>query len=392
MTALNEHSATILIVDDLAENIEVLGTLIRKNKYKVAVAMNGEEAIAVAKKILPDLILLDIAMPGRDGFSVCKTLKCDPVTENIPVIFLTAKVESEDIVAGFSLGAVDYITKPFKSAELLMRVKTHLTIKNLQNELRLTNERLEEKVIERTRELEKAKEKAELSDNLKSEFLSSISHEIRTPLNAVISSASLIESEMEGKIDEYLKPIFESLKKGSYRIIRTVDLVLNMAQLHTNSYQIKMEKLDVAEILMLVSSKYKSAAKEKKVALEINDLIKDAFVTADYYAVVEIFEQLLDNAVNFTGKGSITVSLAETENEYAASVEDSGAGIGGEYLTSLFNYFSQEDVGYTRKFEGNGLGLALTKRYCDLIKASISVESEKGKGSKFTVTFKKFAP
>jgi signal transduction histidine kinase len=390
MKGKTADSATILIVDDLVENIEVLGTLIRKNKYKVAVAMNGEDAIKVTKKILPDLILLDIAMPGKDGFSVCKTLKSDPLTESIPIIFLTAKVESEDVVAGFSIGAVDYITKPFKSAELLMRIKTHLTIKNLQNELRLANETLENKVIERTRELEKAKEKAELSDNIKSEFLSQISHEIRTPLNAVISSAGLIETEMEEKIDDYLKPIFESLKKGSHRIIRTVDLILNMAQLHTNSYELKNEKIDVAELLLLTAAKYKAPAKEKSLALNINCLIKDAFVTADYYAVEEIFGQLLDNAVNFTPKGSITVSMQETEKEYIAAIQDTGVGISDDYLTHLFTIFSQEEGGYTRKFEGNGLGLALTKKYCSLIHASIAVESKKDKGSKFSVTFNKY--
>lgn len=352
--------------------------------------MNGEDAIKVTKKILPDLILLDIAMPGKDGFSVCKTLKSDPLTESIPIIFLTAKVESEDVVAGFSIGAVDYITKPFKSAELLMRIKTHLTIKNLQNELRLANETLENKVIERTRELEKAKEKAELSDNIKSEFLSQISHEIRTPLNAVINSAGLIETEMEEKIDDYLKPIFESLKKGSHRIIRTIDLILNMAQLHTNSYELKNEKIDVAEILLLTAAKYKTPAKEKNLALNINCLIKDAFVTADYYAVEEIFQQLLDNAVNFTQKGSITVSMQETEKEYTASIQDTGVGISDDYLTHLFTVFSQEEGGYTRKFEGNGLGLALTKKYCSLIHASIAVESKKDIGSKFSVTFNKY--
>lgn len=390
MKGTTNDSATILIVDDLAENIEVLGTLIRKNKYKVAVAMNGEEAVKVTKKILPDLILLDIAMPGKDGFSVCKTLKSDPMTESIPIIFLTAKVESEDIVAGFSLGAVDYITKPFKSAELLMRIKTHLTIKNLQNELRFANETLENKVLERTRDLERAKEKAELSDNLKSEFLSQISHEIRTPLNAVISSAGLIETEMEDKIDDYLKPIFESLKKGSHRIIRTVDLILNMAQLHTNSYELKNEKLDIAEILLLTASKYKAPAKEKELTLNIHNSIKGAYVTADYYAVEEIFEQLLDNAISFTSSGSVTVSIQETEKEYIAEIQDTGVGISDDYLAHLFTVFSQEEGGYTRKFEGNGLGLALTKKYCSLINASIAVESQKNIGSKFSVTFNKY--
>ena len=105
MNTVIDFSETILIVDDLPENIEILGTVLRKNKYKVAVAMNGEDAVSISKKLLPALILLDISMPGMDGFSVCKTLKNDHLTADIPIIFVTAKVESEDIIKGFSYGA-----------------------------------------------------------------------------------------------------------------------------------------------------------------------------------------------------------------------------------------------------------------------------------------------
>jgi len=381
---------TILIVDDLAENIEILGTVLRKNNYKVAVAMNGKEAISIAKSVKPDLILLDISMPGMDGLAVCKLLKEESSTDSIPVVFVTAKTESEDIIAGFSTGAVDYITKPYKSAELLMRIKTHLTITRLQKELQKTNARLEQKVIERTLELQTAKEKAETSDKLKSEFLSQISHEIRTPLNAVISSATLIESEMQDNIDEYLKPIFQSLKKGTFRIIRTVDMILNMALIHTHSYELKKEKLDIAELLLITSLKYRSAAKEKGLSFLFNSSLKEAYIHGDYHAVTEIFEHLLDNAINYTKKGFVKVDSTETDDEYAVSVEDSGMGISEDFLSSLFTYFSQEDTGYTRKFDGNGLGLALTKKYCEMHNASISVKSRKNEGSSFTVVFKKY--
>lgn len=389
MKPVNDFTATILIVDDLAENIEVLGTVLRRNKYKVAVAMNGEEAISVSRSIIPDLILLDISMPGMDGFSVCKVLKDDLLTAEIPIIFLTAKAESDDVVTGLSLGAVDYITKPFKSPELLMRLKTHLTIKNLRDELKLANESLEKKVEERTQELKTALEKVEQSDKLKSEFLSQISHEIRTPLNAVISSASLIEVEMEDKIDEFLIPIFKSLKKGSGRIIRTVDLLLNMAQLHTNSYPIKIEKIDLSDILLLVSSKYRNFAREKNLSLEFKCPLNEAYISGDYHAVSETFEQLLDNAVNYTNQGKIVIEMYESGDKYTVVVTDTGVGISDEYLPKLFEFFSQEDVGYTRKFEGNGLGLAVTKKYCEINKAAISVESQKNTGSKFFVSFNK---
>ena len=134
-------------MDDVAKNLQVLGTILSKQEYKVAAANNGEQAIKIAKKTLPDLILLDIMMPGIDGFEVCARLKKDPMTKDIPVIFLTAKIEPEDIVKGFETGAVDYVTKPFNSTELLARAKTHLELKINRDLLKIKNEQLRELAI-----------------------------------------------------------------------------------------------------------------------------------------------------------------------------------------------------------------------------------------------------
>jgi len=137
----------VLIVDDVAKNLQVLGTILSKQEYKVAAANNGEQAIKIAKKTLPDLILLDIMMPGIDGLEICARLKKDPGTKDIPVIFLTAKIESEDIVKGFETGAVDYVTKPFNSTELLARTKTHLELKINRDLLKIKNEQLRKLAI-----------------------------------------------------------------------------------------------------------------------------------------------------------------------------------------------------------------------------------------------------
>jgi len=137
----------VLIVDDVAKNLQVLGTILSKQEYKVAAANNGEQAIKIAKITLPDLILLDIMMPGIDGFEVCARLKKDSGTKDIPVIFLTAKIEPEDIVKGFETGAVDYVTKPFNSTELLARTKTHLELKINRDLLKIKNEQLNELAI-----------------------------------------------------------------------------------------------------------------------------------------------------------------------------------------------------------------------------------------------------
>ncbi len=142
-----EKTPLVLIVDDVAKNLQVLGTILSKQNYKVAAANNGEQALKIAGNTLPDLILLDIMMPGINGFEVCSRLKKDQKTADIPVIFLTAKIEPEDIIKGFEAGAVDYVTKPFNSVELLARTKTHLELKISRDLLKSKNEQLKELAI-----------------------------------------------------------------------------------------------------------------------------------------------------------------------------------------------------------------------------------------------------
>lgn len=157
---MNTRKPHVLIVDDTQKNIQVLGAILKKQEYQISVAMNGLQALKLLNKIKPDLILLDVMMPELDGFGTCKQLKADPELKDIPVIFLTAKVEIEDIVKGFELGAVDYVTKPFNHTELIERVKTHLELKmareriaSYADELKEWNEKLEDKLDEKTKEI-----------------------------------------------------------------------------------------------------------------------------------------------------------------------------------------------------------------------------------------------
>ncbi|UCH98739.1 MAG: response regulator [Candidatus Aminicenantes bacterium] len=143
---LNEEvkNPLVLIVDDVSQNLKILGDILRAKGYRIAVATNGKQALEVVKKILPDLILLDIMMPEMDGFAACKRLKESPRTKDIPIIFLTAKIETADIVKGLELGAVDYISKPFNSTELLARVNTHLELKKARDREKELIEKLKE--------------------------------------------------------------------------------------------------------------------------------------------------------------------------------------------------------------------------------------------------------
>jgi DNA-binding response OmpR family regulator len=135
MKAVGPQKKSILIVDDVPRNIQVLVNILREKDYKISVAPGGRKALEIVDLFLPDLILLDIMMPQPDGFQVCKKLKASHKTKDIPIIFLSAKTETEDIVKGFELGAVDYVTKPFKKAELLARINTHLELRKAREEI-----------------------------------------------------------------------------------------------------------------------------------------------------------------------------------------------------------------------------------------------------------------
>ena len=233
-----------------------------------------------------------------------------------------------------------------------------------------------------------SREKAELSSKLKSEFLAQMSHEIRTPLNVMISSANLLEEENED-ISEDTATSFQLINSAGKRIIRTIDLLLNMSELHTGTYDFVKESIDLnKDVLEQVYENYLMKAKSKGLSLQLSCQTDETKITGDKYSILEIFSNLVDNAIKYTETGSVEIIVDKDEaNNLAVFVIDTGIGISKDYLPHLFDKFSQEDEGYTRKFEGNGLGLALVKEYCTLNKATLEVESEKGKGSIFKVLF-----
>ena len=237
----------------------------------------------------------------------------------------------------------------------------------------------------------KAKKLAEQSDRLKSEFLAQMSHEIRTPVNAILSFASLLREDLEDKVNEDLKTSFDIMNRAGSRIIRTVDLILNMSEIQTGTYDYIPKKFDLYnDLLESIYLTFKPKAKEKGIDLILEKETENCEITADEYTVGQIFDNLVDNAIKFTKKGSVKVRvLLNDDEELTVEVIDTGVGIRQEYLPEIFLPFTQEEQGYTRKFEGSGLGLALVKKYCDLNKATLLVESEKDKGAKFTIIFPK---
>ncbi len=251
---------------------------------------------------------------------------------------------------------------------------------------------IEEDITEKKKiesELINAKNKAEESDRLKSEFLAQMSHEIRSPINVILSYNSFLNDELSAKLEPHFKSSFESIDSAGKRLLRTIDLILNMAALQSGYIDFQLEPTDLKKILDGLLKEFDYPAKSKKLFLSFNNRSCNLIVLADEYIVTEIFQNLIGNAIKYTEAGRIEINTFDLEGgELAVEIKDTGIGISKEYLPKLFDPFSQEESGYSRRYEGNGLGLALVKNYADLIGAKIQVESTKGVGSVFTIFFK----
>ncbi len=239
------------------------------------------------------------------------------------------------------------------------------------------------------RELVDALNKAEESDKLKSAFLAQMSHEIRTPLNVILTSIPLIADEISSN-DEDLKIILDSVKSAGKRLQRTIDMILSMSSVQSGNYKATFEKFDIIPDLKNMVKEFKSLSDDKGLTLKFNHSDEEAFITADRYTVNQVFQNLINNAIKYTLKGYVEVYVKNLKNEKVKiEIRDSGIGMSEDYIQKMFTPFSQEDTGYKREFEGNGLGLALVKKYIELNRAEINVESEKNIGSVFSVVFDK---
>lgn len=238
-------------------------------------------------------------------------------------------------------------------------------------------------------ELITAKEKALESDRMKSEFIAQMSHEIRTPLNTIMSFSKMIKEDPANKISEEFSNEVDAIDAASKRIIRSIDLILNLSEIESDSYFYNPEPLDVYEdVLLNLYEEYKDIAARKGLVLKLERNAHNPVIVADKHDVAQIFSNLIDNAIKFTEKGSVEIKVYDDpENGLTVSIIDTGIGISEHFVHELFKPFTQEDHGYSRKFDGMGLGLTLVERYCKINKAKIEVNSVVSKGSTFTVTF-----
>jgi PAS domain S-box-containing protein len=256
-----------------------------------------------------------------------------------------------------------------RPSKYIMQVLDISDIKNAQKELIVA--------------LEKAKE----SDRLKSAFLAQMSHEIRTPLNVILTSVPILAEDI-GDADEDIKTILFSVGSAGKRLHRTIDMILSMSAIQSGNYKPDFESFNIMEEVKNLTEEFRSITDEKGLGLVFQSNASTTEVVADKYTVVQIFQNLIGNAIKYTPKGKVTILVEDGEKKgVVVKVCDTGIGLSKEYIEKMFIPFSQEDVGQKREYEGNGLGLALVKEYVEINNAIIKVESEKEKGSVFSVTF-----
>lgn len=233
-----------------------------------------------------------------------------------------------------------------------------------------------------------AKDEAEKANELKTEFLAQISHEIRSPMNAIISFANLLKEELSEKMTPDHKEYFDGIDSAGHRLIRTVDMILNSSELQIGTYEPTFTEVAlIGDILRKVESEFDLSIAKKGLQYDFISDVEEVVILGDRYSIYQLFVNLMDNAIKYTKLGSISVRVEKNEELVKVSIVDTGIGMSEDFMTKIYTPFAQEYRGYSRSYEGNGLGLSLVKKYCEINKINIDVESRKGIGSKFTLIF-----
>jgi two-component system sensor histidine kinase/response regulator len=367
-TDIKKPIPTVLVVDDNPKNVQIIALLLHEQKYKIIIAVNGKSAIDLVERARPDLILMDVMMPGMDGFEACQIIKIKPENANIPVIFLTALSEKVNIVKGFEAGGVDYITKPFNKEELISRIKTHLELKFARDEMqKMTNHLVE-------------------LNSIKDKMFSVISHDLRSPLGSIKMTLDFLKSDtkQQYKIEDFRNSV-SLLAQTTDEVFGLLENLLGWAKSQSGNLSVIAEDIKVLDLVNSVYLLHKGSFVNKKLNFE-NHVADSNVVNADLNMLKTVLRNLLSNAIKYTPEGgTITVSTTEIAGNTRIVVTDTGVGISVENLPKILDEKQHISTYGTNKESGSGLGLVLCQSFAKSNNGRLFVESEPGKGSSFII-------
>jgi len=359
---INEQS--ILIVDDVPKNIQLLGSILKEEAYELEFATSGKEALEWLNSKQFDLVLLDIMMPEMDGFEVCRRIKENAATREISIIFLTAKADFQSIIQGFESGAVDYITKPYNRKELLVRVKTHLTMQQQRKQLELTS-------------------------SFEKKIFSIIGHDLRSPMGNIrtyIEAFLLANNNLDESVITLLKDLY-LLSDNAFNLLENL---LNWAKSQSGGIVCRPQQEDISFLIKNVIALFALQAESKKIHLKFegSDAI-DGFFDPELISVV--IRNLVSNALKFTPRGGfvrimVHHTLENDQERLIIQVTDTGTGMSFETIDNLMNKNVHYTAYGTDNEKGSGLGFQLCKEFVALNQGHIWIESTPSAGSSFYVS------
>jgi two-component system, sensor histidine kinase and response regulator len=352
--------ARILVVDDQPANIQIVGAVLGKLGHEIIPASDGATALKRVALRMPDLILLDLLMPGMNGCEVCLQLKLNPDWKDIPVIFLSAADDKELIVRALNAGGVDYITKPFNQAELISRVRTQLALKTARDQLK------------------------HLAED-KDELLGILAHDLKNFLGGINMSAELMSRQIERFKDERLTQLSDNMIRSSALAMAFVkEFLANSASDHGFSF--KPAAVNLNEIANAAVEQYQEAARRKKIIIQMDFPPEAVIAHADFFALDQVLDNLISNALKFSpADREIFVSVRSINHHAECVVRDEGPGFTAEDKEKMFRRYGRLSARPTDGEPSTGLGLSIVRKLVQGMKGELLCESTPGNGATFTV-------
>jgi len=367
----NIFQSKVLIVDDVPQNVQLIGSLIIPYGFNIAIAQDGEKAIEIAEKFLPDIILMDINIPKIDGIAATKILSESPITNGIPIILITAMDSSNDVIRGFEAGAVDYIKKPFDTAELMKRITIHLDIKITKDKIISQNKKLIE--------LNATKDK----------FFNLVSHDLRGPFSGTLGITELVLENTEAFDKNELIEIISKIHVSMKQQLQQFENLIDWAKVKTGLSELHPEKVMLGTLIDDCIKNLLINAKNKNLHILI-DIEAGIELECDIFMISSVIRNLLSNAIKFTPNGGkITLKAYLDSPNIVFIIEDTGVGIEEDRINNLFDIVHHNSSEGTESEKGSGIGLILCKEFINLHKGSIDLKSKVTEGTIFKISIPK---